>query len=505
MTSSTPWQATQPILSVEAVRAVETRHLSNARPTLMERAGAAAADIALTLLAGRRDSVVILCGPGNNGGDGLVVARLLRAAGCKVRVVFRGDPAKLPADAAAAHLAYVAAGGTLEVELPNPTSDQPGLLIDALFGIGLTRPISGDYGRWVEWANASRCPRLALDIPSGLNADSGHVPGVALRATHTATFIALKPGMLTLDGPDHCGQISVHALDLRWEPAGIPFGLTLTPDCFVDVLRPRALVSHKGNMGDALIIGGAAGMVGAVLLAGRAAIRLGAGRVFVGVFAENAPVADALQPELMLRTASELADRPGALALGPGLGTSEAARAVVLKAVRREGPLVLDADALNIVAAHQVLGTYLSRRQRPAVLTPHPAEAGRLLACPTSEVQNDRVRSACRIAAKLGSIVVLKGHGSVVADPAGNWWINTSGNPGMASAGMGDVLTGMVAALLAQGWNERTALLCAVHLHGRAADRRVASGHGPVGLTAGELADEARSQLNEWISMAGNE
>jgi hydroxyethylthiazole kinase-like uncharacterized protein yjeF len=499
MPDDLPPAVSRPIYRVAGIREIEARFLPDADPPLMERAGAAAAEVAAGLVAGRSGRVLIAAGPGNNGGDGFVVGRLLRQSGREVTAVFAADPAKLPADAAAAYQAYLQAGGTIAAAPPDEPPE-PVLAIDGLFGIGLQRPLQGLYAEWVGWLNRRHCPVLAIDIPSGLDADTGRVLGCAVRATHTATFIALKPGLLTLDGPDHCGQISVHALGLDPGAAAAPEGATVRPALFESLLRPRPLNSHKGMAGDAGIVGGAPGMVGAALLAGRAALKLGAGRVFVGLLAGDALQVDPVYPELMLRDPRQVVEIATALAVGPGLGQSGQARDLLDAAIARPVPLVLDADALNLVAAHPVLARRLARRGSPALLTPHPAEAARLLGTTTAEVQQDRITAARTLAGRLRAHVVLKGCGSVVAAAEARWFVNTSGNPGMASAGMGDVLTGFAAALLARHPDPLVALLAAVHLHGAAGDALVGEGIGPIGLAAGELVDPARRVLNRWIT-----
>ena len=496
--------STAPIFRVDGIRAIEARFLPDAVPPLMERAGAAAAQIALQLLGSRAGPVLVACGPGNNGGDGFVLARHLRAAGREVIVAFSDDAARLPADARDAHGAWLDAGGTCQPAIPERAF---ALAVDALFGIGLTRPIAGRHAEWIERLNRLArpdCPLLAIDTPSGLDVDSGGVRGPCVRASHTATFIALKPGLLTLDGPDHAGEVTLCDLDLDYAAEFPPPGRLNGPGLFAAHLLPRPRNSHKGSNGNALIIGGAPGMVGAALLAGRAALRLGAGRVYVGLLDSRHPGVDALQPELMLRPAREAialsGALAGALAIGPGLGQSNDARDLLRTAIDAALPLLLDADALNIVAAHPVLAGRLRRRSEPALLTPHPAEAARLLGADVAGVQRDRLACALELARRFNACVVLKGCGSVLAAPGGEWAINPTGNPGMASAGMGDVLSGMVCALLAQGWPAWPALAGGVWLHGRAADRLVERGDGPIGLAAGELIDQARAALNQAIA-----
>lgn len=490
-------QTPQAILCSPTLRTIEAQQ-RNAAPPLMERAGRAAARIALGLLAAlpAPRPPLILAGPGNNGGDAFVVARLLRQAGLAPVVVFAGESDALAPDARSAHDAWLADGGSVTDDIPQETTGF-GLAIDGLFGIGLTRPIEGRHATLVARLNGLACPILALDIPSGLDSETGRVLGIAVRATHTATFIALKPGLLTLDGPDYCGNISVHDLDLADHVRLAQDGSTVATSLFESNLRPRPRNSHKGSYGSVGILGGAAGMAGAALLAGRAALALGAGRVYLGMLERLA--VDPRQPELMLRPAEDIIDLATCLAIGPGLGQSDAALRLLRQAIDSELPLLLDADALNLLAAHPVLLDRLPRRDAATLLTPHPAEAARLLKTDTGSVQADRIAAATALAQRCKAATVLKGCGSVVALPDGRWFINTSGNPGLAGAGSGDVLSGMAVALLAQGWSAERAMLAATHLHGCAADACVAAGTGPVGLCAGELIAPARDMLNRWI------
>lgn len=477
------------ILRGPELRAIEAR-FADARPPLMERAGAAlAAEIQRLLPPG--SIPLIVAGPGNNGGDGFVAARLLKQAGIAPTVVFAGDPARLPADARAAHDAWLAGGGSTVAEIPDLHF---GLAVDALFGIGLARPIEGRPAELIIKINALACPVLAVDIPSGLCAETGRVLGCAIRAAHTLSFIAGKPGLYTLEGPDHCGEVTIDDLGLDiGEAAGALNGR----EFFASHLHPRRRNSHKGDFGSVGILGGAPGMAGAALLAGRAALKLGAGRVYVGML-ERLEV-DPLQPELMLRPAEEVLHLATALAVGPGLGQSAEAADLLRRAIDSTLPLLLDADALNLIAAHPVLADKIARRESATIMTPHPAEAGRLVGTSTEAVQADRLTAALELARRRNVIVVLKGCGSIVGTPDGRWFINATGNAGLASAGSGDVLAGMMAALMAQHWPATEAALGAVHLHGAAADRLAASGTGPVGLTAGELIDAARALLNRWV------
>jgi hydroxyethylthiazole kinase-like uncharacterized protein yjeF len=486
-----------PIYLTADVRAVEAAAATApSPPQLMEQAGLAAAEVAREASGGTGKPVLVLAGPGNNGGDAFVVARHLKQWYFNVSLVFAGDAGKLAADASAALRAWRSAGGGIGDGLPG--AQDWGLVVDGIFGIGLERDVSGRHAEWIAAVNRLPAPVLALDVPSGLQSDTGRVMGCAVRATHTVTFIALKPGLLTLDGPEHCGAIHVRNLGLDTQKLRAARGFVIGPEVLDGVLPRRARNSHKGDYGSVGIIGGDHGMVGAALLAGRAALKLGSGRVYVGLLARDAQAVDPGQPELMLRTADEVLKlgHLTCLAVGPGLGQMPDAAFYLGIALESPLPLVLDADGLNLIAADSRLAEALCRRSAPSLLTPHPAEAARLLGTSTREVQSDRVGAATTLAARLGALVVLKGAGSVCAAADGTWHINTTGNPGMASAGTGDVLTGMIAALLAQGAQPRTALLAAVFLHGAAADYAVAGGAGPVGLTATETIDGARALLN---------
>ncbi|MFZ5556921.1 MAG: NAD(P)H-hydrate dehydratase [Pseudomonadota bacterium] len=486
------------VYATDEIRAIEGAAMQgpDALP-LMERAGLAVAEAARERL-GERSRVLVVAGPGNNGGDALVAARHLSAWWYRVDVVFAGDAGKLPGDARQALERWCAAGGT-------PLQDIPArgpwdLVLDGLFGIGLQRDLEGRYRELVARVNGIGAPVLAIDLPSGLCSDTGRMRGAAVRAERTVTFIALKPGLLTLDGPDCCGDIQVADLGLPDEIFPEPTLRVIEREAAVAALPRRRRNSHKGTHGDVGILGGAPSMVGAALLAGRSALRAGAGRVFVAPIGDDAPAVDAAQPELMLRAPEALFQLANldCLAVGPGLGMSPDACQWLQAALESPWPLVLDADALNLMARLPRLREQLAQRGN-ATLTPHPAEAARLLDLATADVQADRIAAARKLAALCGCGVVLKGVGSVCAFPRGPVYLNTTGNPGMASAGMGDVLTGLIAGLAAQGAGLEQALQLAVHLHGAAADHCVAQGLGPIGLTALETADAARVLLNRWV------
>lgn len=495
------FSASSRLYTTAEIRAIEQAVLSRPNPPpLMQRAGLAAAEFARArMLDERCTSVLVLAGPGNNGGDALVAARHLKSWWYRVDVVFAGDPLKLSADAAQALAEWREAGGSLLDRVP--PRRRWDLVIDGLFGLGLTRDVEGRYRALIDWVNSSRLPVLSIDIPSGLCSDTGRVRGAAVRAAATVTFMALKPGLLTLDGPDHCGEIIVD--DLGLAPTDYPPQTVylVERERVVAPLKPRPRNSHKGLFGSVGILGGAPTMVGAALLAGRAALKLGAGRVYVGLMAREAPAWDPGQPELMLRPPQALfqLEHLSCLAVGPGMGLSPEAYQWLKAALACPLPLILDADALNLLAEFPRLREMLADRGN-AVLTPHPAEAARLLQTSTAAVQADRVAAARRLSEICRCAVVLKGAGSICALTDDTRHINTTGNPGMASAGMGDVLTGLIAAFVAQGLALEQALLLAVHLHGASADRCVEQGKGPVGLTAGETVEAARELLNAWIN-----
>ena len=490
-------KAFTPVFLAREIREVEQAVLSQpSPPLLMARAGIAVAEFARELLGDRGKRVLLLAGPGNNGGDAFVAARQLKEWWYDVAVVFTGPEAKLSVDARSALDDWRAAGGTLHESIP--AYGDWHLIVDGLFGIGLERPLEGKPAELVNWSNASGIPILAIDIPSGLHADSGRVLGCAARARHTITFIGLKAGLFTLDGPDYAGEVRLDTLGIDLPESSEPRGWRIESALIATVLPLRKRNSHKGTFGNVGLLGGAPGMVGAALLAGRAALKLGAGRVFVGLFADS-PSVDLLQPELMLRPAQELLKIEGldCIAIGPGLGESQAAQNALAAALVHKAPLVLDADALNLIAAHPKLQKSLAARAGASILTPHPAEAARLLASSTEKIQHDRIAAARTLSSRFNAAVVLKGAGSICALKNGDWYLNTSGNPGMAAAGMGDVLTGIIASLTAQGGDPDLALLAGVHLHGLAADRLVEAGIGPAGLTASEVTDAGRKLLNE--------
>ena len=497
------------LFSVAEIRAIEHAALAGLPPyALMQRAGAAAAAAARQLISlGETARILILAGPGNNGGDALEAACDLSGGGLSVSVVLINTSHRPPEDAQRA-LQRARACPIDWIEPAQLAADSNWtLVLDGLFGIGMRRPLGPEYRAVMAHVNRLSCPVLALDIASGLNADTGCIVGAsdaddnAVRATHTVTFIADKPGLHTCDGRDYSGQIQIADLGIDRNLFTTPNAILNAPHCFADGLRPRTQNSHKGSYGDVSIVGGADGMAGAVILAARAAAYAGAGRVYAG-FVGQPPAYDPLHPELMCRAAATLDFARSTVALGPGLGDSRDAHDLLARALHAPGNLVLDADALNLLAAEPGLRHKLSVRQRlgATLLTPHPLEAARLLDIDTAAIQADRPQAARRLAQQFQAIVVLKGSGTVIARPDGLIAINPTGNPALATAGSGDVLSGVCAALLAQRWQPWQAALGAVWLHGAAADALVAQGIGPVGLCAGELGTAIRHALNRLIA-----
>jgi hydroxyethylthiazole kinase-like uncharacterized protein yjeF len=488
------------LYSVAQIRAIEQASQAALPPgTLMRRAGEAASAYALELLGGLPAGVVlVLAGPGNNGGDALEVAANLAQLGCTVEVAhLAGSGAPSPETAHALVRARHARLRFLDTVTPG---ERHCLVVDGLFGIGLARPLAGQARELVELVNGMRCPVLALDVPSGLDADTGAVigpGGVAIHATHTITFLGNKPGLHTGDGCDHAGRVHVDRLEVDSGVASQ--GRLNGPPLFADSLAPRRRNSHKGSFGDVAVLGGAHGMLGAALLAARGALYAGAGRVFVAAL-DAAIGVDPVQPEIMLRDAAGFAFERRTVVAGPGLGDADPAVRLLGQVIDGSGPLVLDADGLNLAAASPDLQERIARHDGPVLLTPHPLEAARLLGVTAAIVQADRLENARELAQRFNAVVVLKGAGSVIARPDGGIAINTTGNPGLATGGSGDVLAGLCGALLGQGWPAWEAALGAVWMHGAAADRLVANGAGPIGLTAGELPRAIRAEYNWLVS-----
>jgi len=461
---------------------------------LMCRAGQALADC-----IGRRwpaaGQVCVLCGPGNNAGDGYVLARLLRESGRQAQALFLADPHSLRGDALRAARDYLAAGGEAQA-FSGSLPTQVDLLVDALLGTGLDRPVEAGYRSAIEQLNAHKAPVLAADIPSGLHADSGRVLGVAVNAQATVTFIGRKRGLYSGAGVGCAGDVEFELLGV---PADIHAGQTadvqlIKQPALGPLARARKADAHKGDFGHVLVVGGNRGMAGAARLAAEAAARCGAGLVSVATRAENVPGFNAGCYELMVHGVGHAAaldpllSRAGVVLVGPGLGQDSWSRQLFERVLDSGLPLIVDADALNLLARDP-----LSRDNW--ILTPHPGEAGRLLGQATSAIQQDRFAAIRRLLERYSGVFVLKGAGSLIATAAGPIRLCDQGNPGMASGGMGDVLSGVLAALLAQDLGLSEAASAGVWLHGRAADL-AAGEQGERGLLAGDLIPFLRKLIN---------
>ncbi|MDN0081877.1 NAD(P)H-hydrate dehydratase [Crenobacter sp. SG2305] len=467
--------AAEPIYSLSSLRELEQR-ADAAGLNLMQRAAQAAADwLASRFAAGSR--VLIAAGPGNNGGDALWLAIHLANRGDQVELLVPAEPTSALALEA---LAACRVLGLIEhTALDTVTS--PDALVDGLFGIGLSRPLEGDWATLIEKLNTLPCPRFALDTPSGLDSWTGYVHGIAIRADETLTFLCAKPGLHTADGTDYAGTVSLATLN-------VPAELLPTPNGELNRADARALIrsanSHKGSNGTVAVVGGAPGMLGAALLAGRSTLAGGAGKVYLCALDTRLPV-DPVAPELMFAPpAQALKPGIGVVAIGPGLGKSGKARHWLYALLAQPSAKVVDADALNLIAADPELAERLSNSPAAKVLTPHPAEAARLLGVTTPAIQADRVSAAQALAKRFQSIVVLKGAGSIIARPDSFCRVNVSGGPALAVAGQGDVLSGVIAALLAQGMPPFDAASLAVRAHGLAGDAYTTEQGGPLGLTA---------------------
>lgn len=459
---------------------------------LMERAGAAAlAALARHWPAAQR--ILVVCGAGNNAGDGYVVARLARAAGLDVDVRALVDPGRLAGDAALAHADFAAAG-VRSAPYARESLARADVVVDALLGTGIDRPVAGAMLDCIAGINASGRPVLAVDLPSGLDADSGLVRGLAVAATRTITFVGLKAGLFLGAAWDHVGALEFAGLGVpdTARQALSPVLRRIDTELLASLLPPRRRSAHKGQHGRVLVVGGFA-MPGAARLAGEAALRCGAGIVTVATSAEHIAPIVAGRPELIGSTVNSAAAlerllaAADAVAIGPGLGRGRRARRIHDAVVASARPLVLDADALTLLAEQP-------RQRNDWILTPHPGEAARLLSADTAAVQRDRLGSAQEIARRYGGVCVLKGAGTLVAAGHAPPWVCDRGNPGMATAGSGDVLTGIIAALLAAGCAPEQAAAGGVLVHARAGDRAALAGER--GLIAGDLIAELRHCVN---------
>jgi NAD(P)H-hydrate epimerase len=459
---------------------------------LMERAGRCVFEAAREAWPAARHWLV-LCGAGNNGGDGYVVARLARTAGLKVTVCALKAPESLSGDAATAARRWLDSGGEC-ADWPVAAFDGSDLVIDALLGTGLDREPAGAYGEAVDAINRCGKPVVAVDIPSGLQADTGVIQGRAVRANLTATFIGNKRGLFTADGQDCTGRVLFFDLETPdiVRDSEHDSGILIQENIILELLPPRCRNSHKGQFGWLLAVGSDIGMSGAIRLCGEAALRAGAGKVTLVTRPEHAGLVNLACPELMVRAAREgrqldaLLAEVDALVTGTGLGQSDWSEDLFSACIRAQVPTVVDADGLNLLARGL---PSLEESDLPLgrwILTPHPAEAGRLLDCSAADIQQDRISAALRLARRYQAVVALKGCGTVVADFTGRYAICPLGNPGMATAGSGDVLSGVMGALLAQGLDCWDAACAGVVAHARAGDLAAAE-MGERGMLASDI------------------
>ncbi len=461
---------------------------------LMNRAGQAVFD-ELRYRWPHAKRILILCGGGNNGGDGFVVARLAQAAGLTAILVVLRDPADFAGDAALAWQQAKAAGLVCTTYYPHLFNGVD-LVVDAIFGTGLDREVSGAYAEVINAINRQAAPVVAVDIPSGLHADSGRVLGVAVEASLTVTFIGLKRGLLTAEGPELCGELLFNDLELpRRLYQQVAVSVKRIDWCGTkNVLGRRVRNAHKGHFGHVLVMGGNHGMAGAVRMSAEAAMRTGAGLVSVATRPTHVAAMAAALPEVMwhgveaISDLNEMIDRATVIAIGPGLGHDDWAQALLMMALDSGLPLVVDADALNLLAEYPD-GTHSNW-----VMTPHPGEAARLLGCTTVQINQDRFTAVAQLHQHYGGVSVLKGVGSLVCDAEGGISLCSAGNPGMAVGGMGDLLTGVIAAFIAQGLSLDDAAKAGVSLHSAAGDR--ASMAGERGMMATDLMPHLRYLVN---------
>lgn len=458
----------------------------------MQRAGEAAYTLACDQYPAAHHWLV-LCGHGNNGGDGYVVARLAAAAGVKVSLIACEGTRPLPPEAAEARRAWLASGGEIH-PVDSRWPEDVDLIIDGLLGTGLSSAPRSPYDALIEAVNRSRAPVIALDIPSGLLAESGAAPGAVIRATHTMTFIALKPGLLTGQARDWVGQLHQSTLGLSGWLAKQPTQIQrLTAESLSQWLKPRRPCSHKGEQGRLLVVGGDHGFGGAIRMAAEAALRSGAGLVRVLTHIEHVGPLLTARPELMVQPLSEeglqqALDWADVLVIGPGLGQGEWGRNALKILQASDKPALWDADALNLLALNP-------EKRQNRVITPHPGEAARLLGCRTAEIESDRLLAVRNLVTHYGGVAVLKGAGTLIADDQGQMAIADVGNAGMASGGMGDVLSGIIGGLLGQKLSLYDAACAGCVAHGAAADR-VAARQGIRGLLASDLLPEIPYYVN---------
>jgi NAD(P)H-hydrate epimerase len=489
------------LFTTDVVRALDNTAINDwgiPAESLMARAAAAAWQVARRRWPNTQQ-VCIYAGPGNNGGDGWLVGRHAIEYGCETTVITQSDTSPKSDAAARARDAYLAAGGRVADANWHPEPNTQLLIVDALLGTGLREAPTGWFAECIRQINNLSAPVLALDVPSGLDADTGAAPGEAVVASVTVTFIAAKRGLYTGRARDHVGDLILDDLDL---PAAlssevVPSALLLNLEQLLGGLPLRRPSTHKGQAGKLLVIGGDHGMGGAAIMAAESALRCGTGLVTLATRQEHLCAALARRPEILVHGVDDpaefgpLLNRAGAVVLGPGLGTGLWGRDVMTELSNISQPLVLDADALNLIAGG---GASLPA---DTIITPHPGEAARLLGTDTAAIEADRFAAVTALAERYGATAILKGAGTLIADANARQPIGVCGfgNPGMASGGMGDVLSGILGGLLAQGMRADMAASLGVMVHSAAADR-VAAQQGSRGLLATDLLPAVRDLLN---------
>ena len=481
----------EPLYTVQQIRFIEQQALHHCMP-LMVRAGEAAAQF---LQPHPFSRFLIAAGPGNNGGDALIVASLLLQQG---KIVYLWQPfgRATSAEAKNAEMTFLSLQGELHPEAP--LSYHFDCLVDGLFGIGLNRKLTPKSIAVIDTLNRQKLPTLALDIPSGIHADEGSLFGAAIRATWTISYIGGKPGCYTGAAVDYCGEVMIEPLGINAQYYPAPTHYLINTPPWRHLLHRQAN-THKGLYGSVAVIGGDSGMQGAALLAARSALYTGAGKVYVGFMATHYPVVDLTLPDVMLHPAAKLLNHPvllSVIAIGPGLGKSKEAADILAQALRADLPLVLDADALNLLSVLPELAAQVQTRQAQTLLTPHPAEAARLLDVSTKAIQAQRITYAKQLAQMMQSHVILKGAGSIYSD-GNSIYINHTGNAALSVAGQGDVLTGLIASLLAQHLPPSQAALLAMYIHGKAAEKWCTDYPLGLGLTASETILLIRHLLNQ--------
>lgn len=462
---------------------------------LMERAGAAAFEIICGLWPDAKN-ITVFSGGGNNGGDGYVIARLLKEAGYSVTICYVAPPENLKGDARIAADKFISTGAPLNMYTANPLQNVD-LVVDAMLGTGLDREVEGVMRSVIEEINEMDVPVFSVDIPSGLHADTGHILGVGVRADATISFIGLKQGLFTCQGPSCTGVLFFSDLQVpeRVYENISPSAQRIDMDDQKKLLNKRSRSAHKGDFGHVLVIGGEKGFTGAARMAAEAAGRVGAGLVSIATRSQHAANISMSRPEIMAHgieneaQLSVLLEKANVIAIGPGLGQSEWSQMLLSRTLESRLPIVVDADALNLLAAEPV-------NRKNWILTPHPGEAGRLIDCKSSDIQNDRFAAIRNLKKKYGGVIVLKGSGTLVIDLEEQISICSAGNPGMATGGMGDVLTGVIAGLLAQGYGLSDASRLGVTVHATAAD--LAATEGERGMMAMDLMPYLRRLVNDY-------